>query len=82
MTLLVGAFYWVQPTLDPDRAMEWEYYTQPARFYGYSENGDALWQCIGMEDPSNWPMCWVGPRIEAPSDEAERIAVQNEPPAT
>lgn len=79
--LIVGAFYWVQPALDPDRAQEWEYFAQPARFYGRDEHGRLLWQCINQDDWTDWTMRWIGPRIVSPlGDEDDRLAKENAGP--
>lgn len=58
-----GCFYWVQPVLDPDAKEEWEQKDQPARFCGLNDRGDALWNCLGLEGESEWPMRWIGPEI-------------------
>lgn len=79
--LIVGAFYWAMPTLDPDNRECWEYFCQPMRFHGKNEDGNLMWHCIAFADPSDWPMRWIGPRIESPlGDEADRMALGNRAP--
>jgi hypothetical protein len=76
--LVVGAFYWAIPANDPDIVYRWEYHCQPVRFWGRNEAGDAMWQCIGMRDVSEWPMRWIGPRLISPfGDEDERMTKGN-----
>jgi hypothetical protein len=44
---------------------DWRQKEQPARFSGYSANGDEQWQFIGQDDDEEnwWPVCWIGPEI-------------------
>jgi hypothetical protein len=66
--LEIGEFYWVLPVLDPDTNEAWERDDQPARFAGRREDGTLLWHCLNVEadGPSDWPMRWIGPKIERP----------------
>lgn len=63
--LIVGRFYWVMPTLDPDAEGEWESGMQPARFAGRNAEGGLLWNCLAIEGVSDWPMKWIGKEIDA-----------------
>ena len=65
--LVSGAFYWVVPTLDPDTDEEWELEKQPARFIDHEGECGERWHCLNIDGPSEWPMRWVGPRIEEPN---------------
>ena len=66
--LEVGAFYWVIPANDPDTENEWEKHVQPARFYGRADDdGRLFWNCLNIQDPSDWPMKWIGDKIVVPS---------------
>ena len=62
--LEVGAFYWVLITFDPDSegADEWVNEPMPARYAG-----DGRWTFLGVDDVSDWPVRWVGPKIDKPS---------------
>lgn len=51
----IGKFYWVWIALDPDAENDWENELMPARFSGYSEEGNELWNFIDAE-PSEWPV--------------------------
>ncbi len=62
--LIVGAFYWVRITFDPDTDNEWENDDMPARYAG---NGK--WNYL--DDESDWPVRWVGPRIELATSERQ-----------
>jgi hypothetical protein len=64
--LTVGKWYWVQPTNHdtpgyPDylEGEEWQAETQPARYAG-----DGKWWCVGLEEASDWPMCYIGSEID------------------
>lgn len=63
--LVVGKFYWVMPVADPDKEAEWEDGLQPARFNGRNADGVPLWNCLGIDGNSDWPMRWVGAEIIA-----------------
>jgi hypothetical protein len=66
--LVVGAFYWVLPVFDPDTDLDWQNEVQPAsRLAGRSDDGSLLWDCIGLDEPSDWTMRWIGERIVSPS---------------
>lgn len=64
--LVVGRFYWVIPALDVDTDLPWEKEQQPARYAGKNAAGEDLWHCLNLEDPSDWPMRWIGPEIALP----------------
>lgn len=69
IVLKPGAFYWVMPTYDVDSGVsidEWPNTIQPARFSGYDEHGQELWDYIGSDGPMDWPPRWRGQEIEAP----------------
>lgn len=53
----VGKFYWVQIVLDPDAANEWENQTMPARFAGYSETGEEMWNFLDPDTTAH-PVRW------------------------
>jgi hypothetical protein len=64
--LKVGSWYWVQPTNHdtpgyPDylEGEEWQAEIQPARYAGGSK-----WWCVGIEEASDWPMCYIGSEID------------------
>lgn len=66
-TLVEGAFYWARPAFDVDAEGDdplnhWTNQPQPARFAGYSPEGEDLWNWIGSE-VEDWPAIWVGKRI-------------------
>jgi hypothetical protein len=69
--LIVGSFYWVIPEVDPDGAnrddwepgQEWQNEIQPARFNGWNAAGERLWNFLGGDGSSNWPVLWVGEKI-------------------
>ena len=70
--LIVGAFYWVIPEVDPDAedrdrcdaGQEWQDEIQPARFDGWNDAGEMLWNFRGFDGSSDWPVLWVGEEIE------------------
>lgn len=62
--LVEGRFYWVRPVLDPDTDKLWMHEDQPARFAGRNAGGEELWDCLGLDDSSTWPMTWIGPEIK------------------
>lgn len=64
--LVIGSFYWVIPVLDPDGQADWERDLQPARYAGRNTEGEQLWNCINIDGLTNWPMQWIGGRIDAP----------------
>ena len=45
---------------------EWEDEIQPARFNGWNAAGEMLWNFIGFDGSSDWPVLWVGEAIEVP----------------
>jgi hypothetical protein len=53
-----GSFYWVLIALDADADEEWENNPMPARY-----RGEGLWDLIGQELGTHWPVRWVGPEI-------------------
>lgn len=61
--LEVGAFYWVQITLDPDAEEAWENDVMPARFAGTNETGGLMWNFLGQEGTSDWYVKWVGDKL-------------------
>ena len=61
--LKVGSFYWVLPVLDVDTDKEWVNEPQPARFAGRKTDGTGLWDCLGLDETSDWPMRWIGKEI-------------------
>ena len=66
MDLIVGRFYWVMPAFDPDADAEWESEMQPARYAGKDASGNQLWNCLGIDGASDWPMRLIGAEIFAP----------------
>lgn len=72
--LVVGAFYWVIPEVDPDAedrdmcdsSQEWQDEMQPARFNGWNVAGEMLWNFIGFDGSSNWPVLRIGEAIAVP----------------
>lgn len=56
--LEIGSFYWVLPVLDADAPDDWENYEQPARYVG-----NEMWNYLGIEGNSMWPVRWVGEEI-------------------
>lgn len=63
--LIVGRFYWVMPVIDVDSEADWEADTQPARYAGKNDRGENLWNCLGIDGASNWPMRWIGDEVGA-----------------
>ena len=61
--LKIGSFYWVLPVFDPDNEKQWELAEQPARFAGLNDKGRPIWNCLGMDKTSDWPMKWIGEEI-------------------
>lgn len=61
--LKIGAFYWVLIVLDPDSDSPWENEPMPARYAGRGEGCD-LWNFIGQEGTSDWPVRWIGEQIQ------------------
>mgnify|MGYP001545622770 CR=1 FL=1 len=69
--LIVGSFYWVIPEVDPDGAnrddwepgQEWQNEIQPAGFNGWNAAGEMLWNFLGGDGSSIWPVLWVGEEI-------------------
>lgn len=78
--LVVGAFYWAMPVLDPDREFDWEFFPQPVRFVGRDNDGNPLWQCINLSGVSDWPMRYIGERLIEPTSEEKRLLVANNDP--
>lgn len=62
------------PEADPDAedrdewepGQEWQDEIQPARFNGWNAAGEMLWNFLGLDGSSNWPVLWVGEAIEVP----------------
>src|SRR5262245_50608973 len=61
--LRYGAFYWVLPVFDPDGDDEWGNKEQPARYGGTNDAGQQLWNYIGVDGYSDWPVRWIGEEI-------------------
>lgn len=61
-----GAFYWVLIVLDPDAEQDWENEEMPARYVGKNESGEHLWNYLGQEGETSWPVRWIGPEIINP----------------
>ena len=76
--LVVGRYYWIIPVPDRETSVsrrrpagigaraEWQDEIQPARFNGWSANGEMLWNFLGTDDSWNWPVLWIGEPIEFP----------------
>lgn len=72
--LIPGAFYWVIPEVDLDAedrdlcepGNEWQDEMQPARFNGWNTAGEMLWNFLGFDGSSNWPVLWIGKAIAVP----------------
>ena len=65
--LVSGTFYWARPELDPD-APDWMNADQPARFAGYTAEGNETWHWLGVDGElkygaSSWPAEYVGTMI-------------------
>ena len=58
--LVTGQFYWVQPASDPDEDNKTLTGVQPALYAGKCASGEDTWICLGLDEPSAWPMRWVG----------------------
>ena len=58
--LVTGQFYWVQPASDPDEDHKTLTGVQPALYAGKCASGEDTWICLGLDEPSAWPMRWVG----------------------
>jgi hypothetical protein len=61
--LKIGSFYWVKIVYDPDTDHEWENEEMPARYAGKNAAGKDLWNYIGQEGETDWPVRWIGPEI-------------------
>jgi len=49
----------------------WTQRRQPARFDGYSQNGEEVWHYIGVDKAeAPWPVCWTGAEIVDELDSA------------
>ncbi|RDU96961.1 hypothetical protein [Trinickia dinghuensis] len=72
--LIPGTFYWVIPEIDPDAddrdqwqpGQEWQDEMQSARFNGWNAAGEMLWNFMGFDGASNWPVLWIGGEIAVP----------------
>jgi len=72
--LIPGAFYWVIPEINPDAedrdlcdpGQAWQDEIQPARFNGWNAEGEMLWNFMGFDGSSNWPVLWIGEAIGVP----------------
>ncbi len=72
--LIVGAFYWVIPEVNRDAedrdlcepGLEWQDEMQPTRFNGRNAAGEMLWNFLGFDGSSNWPVLWVEEEIGVP----------------
>lgn len=62
--LIVGAFYWVIP--GPGLGIDWQHEIQPARFNGWNAAGEMLWNFLGFDGSSSWPVLWIGEVIGVP----------------
>ena len=47
---------------DWDPGQEWQDELQPERFNGWNAAGEMLWNFIGFDGSSNWPVLWIGER--------------------
>ena len=70
--LVSGTFYWARPELDPD-APDWMNADQPARFAGYTAEGNETWHWLGVDGElkygaSSWPAEYVGTMIDLPRE--------------
>jgi hypothetical protein len=65
--LVTGQFYLLQPAFDPDEDNEVLTGVQPALYAGKCASGEDTWICLGLDEPSTWPMRWVGGAIVPPS---------------
>lgn len=72
MRLIPGAFYSVIPRPDVERdddwlsGEEWQNEIHPARFNGWNATGEMLWNLLGVDGSTNWPVLWVGEMIAVP----------------
>ncbi|NHZ94633.1 hypothetical protein [Massilia sp. CCM 8734] len=57
--LIVGKFYMVVITNDPDTTTDWECKPMPARFAGYDDKGLKVWNFLDPE-PREWPVTVLG----------------------
>jgi hypothetical protein len=72
--LIIGRYYWVIPAPEKDDSvprqrgpqMGWHDEIQPSRFNGWSADGKMLWNFLGVDDSSTWPVLWIGAAIELP----------------
>lgn len=84
--LKVGSFYWVWIALDPDADSAtdhdpgWENSIMPARFAGRGTEGQALWNYLGQESASDWPVRWIGDEITPPDEANPRKNPRTTPP--
>lgn len=65
----VGSFYWVIPAPALTAPDDWQDGLQPARFIGRDEAGKLLWSFMGLDGVSDWPMSWIGNRLQEPTSE-------------
>lgn len=77
--LIPGAFYWVIPKSDVGRdddwlpGEEWQDEIQPARFNGWNAAGEMLWNFMGFDGASDWPVLWVGEALKIPLGTAPTV---------
>jgi hypothetical protein len=72
--LIIGRYYWVIPAPEKDDSvprqrgpqMGWHDEIQPSRFNGWSADGKMLWNFLGVDNSSTWPVLWIGDVIELP----------------
>lgn len=72
--LVIGRYYWVIPAPEQDSisprssgpGMWWHDEIQPSRFDGWNTAGEMLWNFMGIDDTSNWPVLWIGDPIDLP----------------
>ncbi|WP_181885631.1 hypothetical protein [Trinickia dinghuensis] len=49
---------------------------QPARFNGWNAAGEMLWNFMGFDGSSNWPVLWIGAALEATQSPLAITAVE------
>ena len=82
--LIIGHYYWVIPAPEHDETsprqrgprMGWQDEIQPSRFDGWNARGEMLWNFLGVDDSSTWPVLWIGDRIELPIVPAGRLRIR------
>jgi hypothetical protein len=60
----------------PGIGIDWWDERQRARSNGWNAVGEMLWNFLGFDGSSNWPVLWVGEAIEVPITPARRSALE------